>query len=40
MAISNGVEVKHITLYPPAKSITTFEHEGWLDEIDMDEEII
>ena len=40
MTISNGVEVKHIMQYPPTKSVTKFEHEGWLDEMDMNEEII
>jgi hypothetical protein len=40
MTITNGVEVKQITLYPLAKYVNELEHVTWLDETDNDEEII
>jgi hypothetical protein len=40
MTITNGVEIKHISLYPPAKSVNELEHVKWLNEIDTNDEII
>ena len=40
MTITNGAQIKHISLYPPAKSINELEHVKWLNEIDTNDEII
>ena len=40
MIISKENESKQISLYPPAKSITEFEHMLWLTETDCEDEII
>jgi len=40
MIISRGIEIKQVTLYPPARSITELEQMSWLEEIDSREETI
>jgi hypothetical protein len=32
MTITNGVEIKHISLYSPAKSVNELKHVKWLNE--------
>ena len=40
MIVLKENEIKQISLYPPAKSITELEHMSWLTETDYEEEII
>jgi hypothetical protein len=40
MIISRGREIKQVTLYPLARSITELEQMLWIEEIDFEEETI